>query len=81
MKNMTRLPYCSKCDKEVQYDVLTEENQINLDREATVFVTIPLKIARCKECGEEVYVRKISEENVNYIIIARKVFDKITHKG
>ena len=28
MKNMTKLPYCSKCGKEVQYDVLTEENQI-----------------------------------------------------
>lgn len=81
MKNTTKLPYCNKCGKEVQYDVLTEENQINLDSEAIVFVTIPLKVARCKECGEEVFVRKISEENDNYIFIARKVFDKITPKG
>ena len=71
MKNMTKLPYCSKCGKEVQYDVLTEENQINLDSKATVFVTIPLKVARCKECGEEVFVRKISEENDNYILLEK----------
>lgn len=81
MKNMTKLPYCSKCGKEVQYDVLTEENQINLDTDATIFVTIPLKVARCKECGEEVFVRKISEENDNYIFIARKVFNKLSNKN
>ena len=81
MKNMTKLPFCNKCNKEVQYNVSTEENQINLDTDATIFVAIPLKVARCKECGEEVFVRKISEENDNYIFIARKVFDKLANKN
>jgi uncharacterized protein with PIN domain len=52
--------YCYYCDKEVDYEV--KEENVPMDIKGTKF-TYQAKIARCKECGEEISIHELNNEN------------------
>ena len=54
--------YCYQCDKDVE--IIIREETIKTEIKGFV-ISYMSNIAYCKECGEEVYVRSISDENIN----------------
>ncbi|HOQ37950.1 MAG TPA: DUF4065 domain-containing protein [Acetivibrio sp.] len=55
------ISYCYECDKEVK--VILKEQEITTDIKGTSVSYIG-NIAYCNECGEEVYISKIDDENI-----------------
>ncbi len=52
---------CVQCREYVEYDIKEIEQKTTIKKEEIVYKE---KIAYCKECGEEVWVEKLEEENV-----------------
>lgn len=65
MKNTLKMEsvkeYCYNCDED--QPIIIKEELINMKIKEVAFEFIA-KVAYCKECGEEVYVAKINDENV-----------------
>ncbi|BCV20388.1 hypothetical protein [Moorella sp. Hama-1] len=53
--------YCYYCDKEVGYQVIEKEIELEIKG---VKVTYPGKIAYCNECGHEIDLPALDDENI-----------------
>ncbi|OIQ11567.1 type II toxin-antitoxin system antitoxin SocA domain-containing protein [Neomoorella thermoacetica] len=53
--------YCYYCDKEVEYNVIEKEIELEIKG---VKVKYPAKIAYCNECGNEIDVPALDDENI-----------------
>lgn len=58
---MNRIVFCSECRQEVRFSVKEKPDSAELKGEVYEFIS---KIAYCDECGTEVYVPEIEDENL-----------------
>ncbi|WP_140417744.1 hypothetical protein [Desulfosporosinus sp. FKA] len=63
--------YCYNCDADVEYSI--KEVMIETDMKDAVFSYLA-RIAYCNDCGEEIYIAGLSDENIK---TANKVYREL----
>jgi hypothetical protein len=61
---LKHITFCEECRKETKYDIISQEEEINL--KGTKFTAVQFA-AICKECKHEVYVPSIHDYNLDIV--------------
>lgn len=59
--------YCLNCGKEIEDITITESEESITLGWSKIPIQCVQKCAYCNECGEEIYVSEISDENINTV--------------
>lgn len=66
-----RISYCYFCDKEIEYKIKYKEVSLQVDNKTVSYIA---KIPQCSECGNEMDIPEIDDENIK--IVHKKLISK-----